>query len=228
MAPLRRNTRKGKRAGAPLCAKGDEGPVTPTANTASEKTIQLKDPWIAAVLAWLVPGLGHLYQGRIAKGVLFFVCLMGTFAYGCYLGGNSEVGRARVVYIAWNEDDTRLPFVCQAGMGLPVLPALMQSSRVRSGNDPRWGGFMAPPIPDSAANADKAERFARGRVTLNELHFSLRGYFELGTVYTMIAGLLNILAIYDAWAGPVFIEEEEDEDEDENSGQEDAEPAATK
>ena len=28
-------------------------------------------------------------------------------------------------------------------------------------------------------------------------------FFELGTVYTLIAGLLNILAIYDAWGGPV-------------------------
>jgi hypothetical protein len=25
----------------------------------------------------------------------------------------------------------------------------------------------------------------------------------LGTVYTMIAGLLNILVIYDAWGGPM-------------------------
>ena len=28
--------------------------------------------------------------------------------------------------------------------------------------------------------------------------------FELGTVFTMIAGLLNVLAIYAAGAGPVF------------------------
>jgi hypothetical protein len=28
--------------------------------------------------------------------------------------------------------------------------------------------------------------------------------FELGTMYTVIAGLLNILAIYDAWGGPVM------------------------
>ena len=28
-------------------------------------------------------------------------------------------------------------------------------------------------------------------------------FFELGTVFTLIAGLLNVLAIYDAWGGPV-------------------------
>ena len=41
---------------------------------------------------------------------------------------------------------------------------------------------------------------------LNRRHNSLRRFFELGTVYTMIAGLLNILAIYDAWGGPVIVE----------------------
>ena len=45
--------------------------------------IDLKDPRLAAFLAWLVPGLGHIYQGRTGKGVLFFVCIVGTFFYGC-------------------------------------------------------------------------------------------------------------------------------------------------
>src|SRR5262245_54445208 len=31
--------------------------------------VELKDPPLAAFLAWLVPGLGHIYQGRTGKGV---------------------------------------------------------------------------------------------------------------------------------------------------------------
>ena len=38
-------------------------------------------------------------------------------------------------------------------------------------------------------------------------------YFEMGTVYTMIAGLLNILAVYDACCGPVPAESVKKEDE---------------
>ena len=38
-------------------------------------------------------------------------------------------------------------------------------------------------------------------------------YFEMGTVYTMIAGLLNILAVYDACCGPVPAESAKKEDE---------------
>ena len=36
-----------------------------------EQKVMLKDPALAALLAWLVPGLGHVFQGRTAKGVLF-------------------------------------------------------------------------------------------------------------------------------------------------------------
>ena len=28
-------------------------------------------------------------------------------------------------------------------------------------------------------------------------------WFELGTLYTMLAGMLNVLAVYDAFAGPL-------------------------
>ena len=38
---------------------------------------------------------------------------------------------------------------------------------------------------------------------LSQWHNDLNIRFELGTLYTMIAGLLNILAIWDAYGGPV-------------------------
>jgi hypothetical protein len=202
----------------------------PTKQQTPQTTISLKDPALAAFLAWLVPGLGHLYQGRTAKAVLYFVCLMGTFTYGCYLGGSRELGWGRVVYMAWRDDDTRLSYICQAGIGLPALPALVQASRARNDKDrekgPMWGGFMAPPLPDvpneERSAADQltrsqleVERYQKHQFTVDELNLRLAGYFELGTVYTMIAGLLNILAVYDAWGGPVFPEVKEEKEEEE-------------
>src|SRR6202453_2989422 len=41
---------------------------------------------MAAILSYLVPGLGQIAQGRFGKGLLFFVCLYGLFFYGEYLG----------------------------------------------------------------------------------------------------------------------------------------------
>ena len=92
---------------------------------------------MAALLAWLIPGLGHWYQGRRAKAVLYFVCIMGLFSYGLYLGGSSEtciqsqgtIGYGRAVYFSWRQGDRRWPYLCQIGMGLPALPALIQANR---------------------------------------------------------------------------------------------------
>jgi hypothetical protein len=35
--------------------------------------------------------------------------------------------------------------------------------------------------------------------------------FDLGTVFTMIAGLLNVLVIFDAWGGPLVPEQKVEE-----------------
>lgn len=158
-------------------------------SAAAEEVIDLKDPVKAAILAWLVPGLGHLYQGRRAKGLLFMVCILGTFFYGMVLS------EGRAVYAAWTDWDQRYAYICQVGVGAPALPALVQTYLVRSGREPLAGGIMAPPATPGE---------------LNDLHRRLNRYFELGTVFTMIAGLLNILVIYDAWGGPVQMTPQED------------------
>ena len=185
------------------------------------ESIELKDRGLAAFLAWLFPGLGHLYQGRFAKAALFCVCIMGTFLYGCYLGGSSELGWARVVYFSWRAGDRRLPYVCQICVGLPALPALVQAARTAKGKEP-WPAFMAPPRLGGGANDN------RPPFTQHKIHNDLHRYFEMGTVYTMVAGLLNVLAIYDAWGGPVFSQtarkedEDQEEEKDEDKGQDES------
>ena len=183
------------------------------AQTEEEIPVDLKNPALAAFLAWLVPGLGHFYQKRTAKAILFFVCILSTFAYGLYLGSGEGLGVGRVVYASLRETDYRLPYFCQIGVGLPALPALVQARRVGNGQDPLFGYFMAPPRLGNDGGDPP---------TIHRLHRELHRYFDIGTAYTMIAGLLNILAIYDAWGGPVFTEygkedddEEEDQDQDE-------------
>ena len=180
-----------------------------------EESIPLKDPYWAAFLAWLVPGLGHLYQGRTAKAVLYFVCIMSTFSYGLYLGSDSEYGWGRVVYASWRPGDKRYPYLCQIGVGLPAMPALVQAIGARNGKFP-FGEFMAPPRLQSG------ELDLHGRPSLHQLHRRMARYFELGTVYTMVAGLLNILVIFDALAGPIVVvgKESDEESSNEESGNE--------
>ena len=47
---------------------------------------------------------------------------------------------------------------------------------------------------------------------LSQWHTDTGWRFEMGTLFTMVAGLLNVLAIYDAFAGPVFAKPEEQQD----------------
>jgi TM2 domain-containing membrane protein YozV len=160
--------------------------------------VNLKDPVLAAFLAWLIPGAGHFYQGRHAKGVLFLVCILGTFLFGLILG------RGQCVYAQWEPASMRrYSYLCQLGAGLPALPALVGAYRSKSGNpdetlpflSKRW--YMPPRFTQDPM----------GGISYNELDEWYAKYsrdFELGTVFTMIAGLLNILAIYDAWGGPAF------------------------
>ena len=151
--------------------------------------VDLKNPWLAALWAWLWPGAGHLYQGRYAKGILFMVCILVTYFWGLALGGG------HVVYASFKKPDVRYPFLCQIGVGLPAMPALVQRYRQTDGRDPLFGGFMAP--PEQPVWEQRYDQLARW-------HSETGFYFELGTLYTMIAGLLNFLAVYDAHSGPVF------------------------
>jgi hypothetical protein len=178
--------------------------------------INLKDPLLAAFLAWLVPGLGHAYQGRYAKAILFFVFIVGTFVFGVYLGSSHEVGVGRVVYASWREPDRRPHYFAQLGAGLLALPALVQANRVHEGKEPLWHGFMAPPRLDPEGNAQNPPALA-DQPTLSDLHKNLNRFFDMGQWYTVIAGLLNVLAIYDAWAGPAFPEQQKKEDEGEEA-----------
>jgi len=156
---------------------------SPPAATDPTLEIDLRDPSLAALLAWLIPGAGHLYQRRTGKGVLFMVCILSTYFFGLALG------EGKVVYASWNQVDRRWQFPLQAGVGLPAIPAVVQSMNVRRGNPPVMGGLMAPP---------------KTQDELASWHFLLAQRFDIGTLYTMIAGLLNILAIWDAYGGPVI------------------------
>src|SRR5688572_21691707 len=146
--------------------------------------IDLRNPVAAGVLAWLCPGAGHLYQCRYAKGMLFMVCILGTYFFGLSLGGG------HVVYASLAKEDVRWHYFCQIGVGAPALPALLQTRLVRAGKEPLFGGIMAP--PRNVTNSDNPDSVRRDE--LAQWHMRYHSFFELGTLYTMIAGLLNILA----------------------------------
>lgn len=162
-------------------------PITP---------VPLRNRYLAAFLAWLVPGSGHFYQGRAAKGLLYAVCILSLYFLGFALGDG------KIVYWRWvnpmqNPDKFCLHYVGQFFVGLPALPALIQSTLTHYGLPTVLGGFMAEP----------SQNVING----------LQGYgklIEVGTIYTTVAGLLNVLAIYDAFDGPAYADLDDQEELD--------------
>ena len=41
--------------------------------------VNLGNPYVAAALGWLIPGAGHFYQRRFAKGMLFMLCVLVSY-----------------------------------------------------------------------------------------------------------------------------------------------------
>ncbi|MEL6899194.1 MAG: DUF6677 family protein, partial [Planctomycetota bacterium] len=147
---------------------------------------------------------GHLYQKRYLKAAIYAIAIMSLWVTGFGIGGS------HVVYAARNPGDFRWQFLFQVPVGGPSLPAIAQAVHMSSAMsksrdvlqfhnsdfEPMWGGFMAAPVPPSSEDIpdETSAWFARHGLGV-----------EMGTWYTMIAGLLNLFAIYDAFGGPLSI-----------------------
>jgi Family of unknown function (DUF6677) len=186
---------------------------------------------MAAFLSYLVPGLGQIYQGRVAKGLLFLICLYVMFFYGLSLGHCSNVylpdlsaesnpwDLPPLLADLWN----RPQFLGQFWIGVAAWPAVHQyltyDKQAEEGT--LFGPFMRLPYEsrsNTPGGSDPKDRYEARRFlkpaealndwqgkTLNELQTEGDRTWDLGWVFTVIAGVLNILVIYDALAGPAFV-----------------------
>lgn len=174
--------------------------------------------WLAAILSYLLPGLGQVLQGRISKGIVFFISLYTLFFYGMALGAMKnvwlpphsvvksmpkvEIGVGRIYFEASGVIKSlsyRPQFLGQFWIGAAAWPAVLH---YLADSDPNLnpppkglpviGQYMATP-PD-----DELQRLQRDG----------NKRWDLGWVYTLIAGVLNLLVIYDALAGPAVRDED--------------------
>ncbi len=157
---------------------------------------------LGALLSYLVPGLGQIVQGRVSKGVLFMVCLLGLFHAG------EAMGNWQNVYLPHSDNregdnplrsiiSNRWHYAGQFWIGVAAWPAL-------------WQFYNASPGPMPPAGGQGAEAFWQryqrqpDEAKLNEFYRNSDKTPDLGWIYTVIAGMLNILVIYDAFAGPAY------------------------
>ena len=163
--------------------------------------------FLPGVLSFLVPGLGQIYQGRVAKGLLFLVCIYTLFFYGMALDNWKNVYLPRAtrfpesplslkiggVPIALPKPlGYRVQYLGQFWVGVVAWPALYQHWNYEDEDqaaDPIFGHFQRTPSESE----------------LNELQMAGDKTWDLGWIYTVIAGVLNVMVIYDAIAGPAYI-----------------------
>ncbi len=190
---------------------------TTAAPRPEEQTIDLRNPAIAAVLAWLLPGAGHFYQRRYFKAAVFGLSVWTLLVVGLAMGsyrapspvgdGSESLFFARSVYCSWRPGDRRLAFIPQSFVGVMAIPSLMQAQKPRDADGSFWSAAFAPPrVPSESSTRPN-------QPTSNDVAANLHSWLDLSVLYTITAGLLNLLAIFDAIAGPTITREVYEEEE---------------
>lgn len=72
------------------------------------------NPVLAAILAWLIPGLGHIYLKRWRRGLAFLFLIVVSIVTGCILDGN-------LYRVISNQPLTLLATAGALGMGIPYV-----------------------------------------------------------------------------------------------------------
>src|SRR3954471_18446018 len=90
-----------------------------TKSTAAERPRAAAEPGrlaLVCALAWLVPGAGHLLQGRRDKGLIFLIALPLMFGLGLWMQG-------RLFPFELSDPLVFLGAIADRGLGLPYLIA---------------------------------------------------------------------------------------------------------
>ena len=156
-------------------------------------------PVAALILAWLIPGAGHVYIGRPTRGIILCLTIAALFWSGIAIGGVMTVDRV-------NE---RWWFVADMFTGVHGLSAWRLSERVYARMDADLAG--------NSGYQEQLERLPRtreGRVSRQGLLELRQPYYAgmlaeenlmlvppaetVARAYAGVAGLLNLLCIFDA------------------------------
>ncbi|QDT38788.1 DUF6677 family protein [Stratiformator vulcanicus] len=169
--------------------------------TETDRKVDLKNRWLAGLLALAFPGLGHLYQGRFVKAAVYCGCIMTLFLWGQALGG------WKIVYVDSTEAVMKLQprqrlgrrvlqgYGAQFFAGLPAWGAMLQQRRFVSREN----------IPQSVL-VDPIDAPFRGEIDIDFLDgeestgAEIRGRIRLG-----FEGEKGVFTGFDAEGEPIEI-----------------------
>ena len=140
---------------------------------------------LVALCGWLVPGLGYWLIGERARAMIAGVTILLTFTAGLLIGG------IRVVDVPGYDANGQWKNAILAGTGQPVS-ALRAAPAAEVMNKP-W--YIAQTLVGPANWVATWGSIAAGQAGHRQ---STARIFDIGTLYTAVAGMLNLLALIDA------------------------------
>jgi hypothetical protein len=145
---------------------------------------------LAGVFAIAVPGLGHVFLGQFRRGMLVALGVLGLFFSGLLIGGIDAVDK---------EEDT-LWFFGQAPVGVVTFATNYIHQSKYKGIDPNLRAAprrMAGPTESINASGIIVPGGTPGAQR------SLARVHDMGILFIVVAGLLNVLAAIDATFPPL-------------------------
>jgi uncharacterized protein DUF6677 len=161
-------------------------------------------PLVALVLAWLIPGAGHLYIGRKVRGIIIFVTIAATFWSGVAMGGVMTV----------DKDYERWWYMADMLSGVHGLIAWRRSAGVYRELDRE---LLSDPDTQYARQLASLRRTYKNTRSLAPAAHALRQQYvgkllaekdgglalvppgeSIARAYAGVAGLLNLMCIFDA------------------------------
>jgi len=135
----------------------------------------------AGVLAWLLPGAGHLYLGERFKGTAFFLLLNLLFLTGLVISHGNAIS-------LHEEDGHRYAFLAEVCVGGPSLIALAIAHREE----------LAAGMDEEAVSKVADKRRDRW---VTQRYIDNLAWLDTGLLFCMVAGLLNLLVVFEAATG---------------------------
>ena len=132
-------------------------------------------PFVACLLAWLLPGLGHLFLGKKGRAAVFFLVVAAAFGLGI-----ASDGAASVV-----EEQQPLTF-------LATFDNLALGPFDLIGRYLTYGSIVYA-LPREEGDPRRNELVERQRTRVRSVTY------EYGNTFLLTAGLMNLLLILDAF-----------------------------
>lgn len=146
--------------------------------------------YVALVLAWLIPGSGHLLIRQYGRAILFFFVIHGLFAAGMLIGGLRAINPPDQAIWTYTEFLTGWPMLVANHIQKDAPAQLDKLTQQYSANRP---SIALEDPSDIATRKTYATDFIKDH-PLFSYHPKVQ---DIGAVYCGIAGMLNLLVIFD-------------------------------